>query len=111
MDVYVRLCALQYLSLNLHSLVSSKTFREEVIGLVTRLYKSALETLEADQQPEVYRHLCRCLLLQGDIEGVASILNDFLLKPKTPALPRPQLVAYQIAFDLMDLGQQTLFFF
>ncbi|KAL8443763.1 hypothetical protein Emed_006585 [Eimeria media] len=67
-----------------------------------------LNGIGPEQQPEVYGHLCRCLLLQEDIEGVATILNDFLKKPKTPSLPRPQLVAYQIAFDLMDLENPNL---
>lgn len=74
------------------------------MSLITRLYKEALAGIAEEEQPEVYGHLCRCLLLQEDIEGVATILSDFLRKPKTSVLPRPQLVAYQIAFDLIDLG-------
>ncbi|KAL8437901.1 hypothetical protein ACSSS7_000624 [Eimeria intestinalis] len=103
-----KIALLNYLSMNLQSLVSSKRFRQEVIALVTRLYKEALHGISPEQQPEVYGHLCRCLLLQDDIEGVATILSEFLRKPKTPALPRPQLVAYQIAFDLMDLENPNL---
>ncbi|KAL8270614.1 hypothetical protein Esti_005435 [Eimeria stiedai] len=103
-----KIALLNYLSMNLQSLVSSKRFRQEVTALVTRLYKEALHGIGPEQQPEVYGHLCRCLLLQEDIEGVATILNEFMRKPKTPALPRPQLVAYQIAFDLMDLENPNL---
>ncbi|KAL8447239.1 hypothetical protein Emag_004396 [Eimeria magna] len=103
-----KIALLNYLSMNLQSLVSSKRFRQEVIALVTRLYKEALHMIGPEQQPEVYGHLCRCLLLQEDIEGVATILNEFLRKPKTPSLARPQLVAYQIAFDLMDLENPNL---
>ncbi|OEH75960.1 proteasome cyclosome repeat-containing protein [Cyclospora cayetanensis] len=89
--------------MNLHALVPSKAFRTEVLGLLIRLYREALDGLSATQQPEVYRQLCRCLIVQGDVPAVAALLNSFLTAPSSPALERPQLVAYQIAFDLMDL--------
>ena len=99
------MCA-QHLSSNLHALIPLKSFRAEVLQLLIEVYMEVLSTGESEQQqPEVYRQVCRCLLLQGDTAAAAKILHKFLTCPPTQTLPKPQLLAYQIAFDLIDLGK------
>ncbi|CDJ45474.1 26S proteasome subunit RPN2a, related [Eimeria tenella] len=114
---------LNYLSTNLYSLVSCKPFQREVLGLLVKLYKELLSSSSSSSsssngqqqqqqqelpplqldQPEVYRQLCRCLLLQGDTAAAAAVLQQMLAAAPAANLPKPQLLAYQIAFDLVDL--------
>eukprot|EP00922_Rhytidocystis_sp_ex-Travisia-forbesii_P023669 GHVS01034710.1.p1 GENE.GHVS01034710.1~~GHVS01034710.1.p1 ORF type:complete len:1006 (-),score=143.50 GHVS01034710.1:269-3286(-) len=86
---------LQHCLKNAQSLISSKRFRSEVVALLVKIY----EQLPEDKLVYEYPHLCQCLFYQGNSNAVATILAK-LLKDN-------DLIAHQIAFDLVDLESQS----
>eukprot|EP00921_Rhytidocystis_pertsovi_P002494 GHVQ01004303.1.p1 GENE.GHVQ01004303.1~~GHVQ01004303.1.p1 ORF type:complete len:545 (-),score=77.34 GHVQ01004303.1:62-1696(-) len=89
---------LQHCMKNAQSLISSKRFRSEVVDLLVTIYRQFPE----DKLEAVYPHLCQCLFHQGDAHSVAKILKKLLCKNEDS-----DLIAHQIAFDIVDLENQT----
>ncbi|KAI3426179.1 hypothetical protein D9Q98_008556 [Chlorella vulgaris] len=75
-------------------LVVSREFRNQVLRLVVRLY-------EAVPQPD-HAAICQCLMFLDDADEVATILFRLLGGSDDEAL-----MAYQIAFDLVDAELQA----
>ncbi|KAL4423070.1 hypothetical protein ABPG77_005875 [Micractinium sp. CCAP 211/92] len=75
-------------------LVVSREFRSQVLRLVVRLY-------EGVPQPD-YAAICQCLMFLDDADEVAAIVARLLGGSADDAL-----LAYQIAFDLVDAELQA----
>lgn len=76
------------------SLLENRQFRDEVLRILVKLYKSL-------EKPD-YINMIQCLIFLDDAESVGSIL-DKLTKSQ---VADDALVAYQIAFDLYESGTQ-----
>lgn len=68
------------------------TFRREILRLLATLYTDALTTVD-------YFALAQCLLFLGDVSATANLIRG-LLKAEN------NMVAYQLAFDLFEYGNQ-----
>lgn len=77
------------------TLLPSRTFRDQIMLLLARLYRSL-------SVPE-HSALCQCLVILDDADGVAALLRDLM-----SAGGRSRLVAYQLAFDLYEHARQRL---
>ncbi|WIA09523.1 hypothetical protein OEZ85_008919 [Tetradesmus obliquus] len=76
-------------------LVVNKDFRQQVLRLLIRLYEEC-------EQPD-YVVICQCLMFLDDAPEVAKILNKLLSSGREDDV----LLAYQIAFDLVDNELQS----
>lgn len=77
------------------TLVANRTFRDQLVQLLARLYRAL-------SVPE-YSSLCQCLVVLGDAEAVAELLVSL-----ASAGGSQKLLAYQIAFDLYERARQRL---
>ncbi|KPI89460.1 putative proteasome regulatory non-ATP-ase subunit 2 [Leptomonas seymouri] len=73
-------------------LLQDITFRRKVLRLLADLYTDGLSTID-------YYSLAHCLLFLGDVEATSDLIYDLWKADK-------KTVAYQLAFDLFDYGNQ-----
>lgn len=71
-------------------------FKSELLRLIVQLY--------SQQSPPDFPAMCQCLLFLGDTEGVASVMSR-LITDNTPGSVS-HLIAYQIAFDIVESSPQ-----
>lgn len=88
---------LHYCLKNAQQLIPTKKFRNDVLNLVAKMHQK-LDAKNFDDYPT----LCLCLYHQGDVNGVAENLYKLLKKEDDEFL-----LAYQIAFDIVDLENQS----
>ncbi|MQL85616.1 hypothetical protein Taro_018134 [Colocasia esculenta] len=78
-----------------HSFVNQREYRSEVLRLLVKIY-------ERLPSPD-YLTICQCLMFLNDSEGVASILKRLIQSGSKD----DSLLAFQIAFDLVENEQQA----
>lgn len=74
--------------------VSSRKFRQDVLEILAKLYRTHCETPD-------YVNVCQCLQFLGDAKGVADVLMDLLKKDSESAL-----VSFQVAFRIYENENQ-----
>lgn len=74
--------------------VSHRKFRQTVLKILAKLYRSHCETPD-------YINVCQCLQFLGDAKGVAEVLLDLLGKDQDSAL-----VSFQVAFRIYENENQ-----
>ncbi|KAF8820434.1 Proteasome/cyclosome repeat-containing protein, partial [Cardiosporidium cionae] len=92
------LSILEYCLHNAHTLIATKLFRGEVFSLLSSIYR----TLPADVFEGEYPNFCKCLYYEKEFEETAKILSNLIRKGGDSIL-----MAYQIAFDLVDFEDQA----
>lgn len=75
------------------SLLQNRTFRNEILGVLTKLYMN-LATPD-------YINVCQCYIFLDDAQSVAEILEKLLKGDEASVL-----MGYQIAFDMYDSATQ-----
>ncbi|VAH09609.1 unnamed protein product [Triticum turgidum subsp. durum] len=77
-----------------HQYVSHREYRSEVLRCLVKIYQTL-------PHPD-YLSICQCLMVLGEPETVANILDTLLSGSQDDAL-----IAYQIAFDLVENENQA----
>lgn len=77
------------------NLITHRNFRREVLCLLVQLYQKS-------NNPD-WLNICQCLMLLGDSKEVAIILKNLLISGRNDNI----LLAYQIAFDLVENEEQN----
>ncbi|VAH21529.1 unnamed protein product [Triticum turgidum subsp. durum] len=77
-----------------HQYVSHREYRSEVLRCLVKIYQTL-------PHPD-YLSICQCLMVLGEHETVANILDTLLSGSQDDAL-----IAYQIAFDLVENENQA----
>jgi 26S proteasome regulatory subunit N2 len=87
---------LEYCQYSATNLLTSKSFREQVLKVIIQIYE------ETNEDKLDYCALAQCYFVLNDSGAVATILKDLMGRPKKEG----RLMAYQIAFDLVDNENQ-----
>ncbi|EAN31776.2 Proteasome/cyclosome repeat family protein [Theileria parva strain Muguga] len=90
----LRISKLLNYTIGLLSNVTSKTFRDLVYEKLRDILFDSVSLLELN-----FSNLCVCLYQLNDHERMASLLNELILSGN-------HLKAFQIAYDLVDIGDQ-----
>ncbi|CAA6672119.1 unnamed protein product [Spirodela intermedia] len=78
-----------------HSVVNHREYRSEVLRLLVKIYRRL-------PSPD-YLSICQCLMFLNEPEAVATILENLILS----GCKDDALLAFQIAFDLVENEQQA----
>jgi 26S proteasome regulatory subunit N2 len=77
-------------------LLDSKLFREQVLNVIVQIYK------ETPQEKKDHAGLAQCYFVLNDIGSVAEMLKELMASGTKDG----RLMAYQVAFDMVDNENQ-----